>query len=75
MSSPEKDNALKVLTRQLLQEQIQAAEKFIEGAQQQVTTLQQQIQQQLGVAGLAKHILSTFEIPEKEEPTDERKES
>jgi hypothetical protein len=63
----------KTLSKELLQNQIKNAESFIEQAQKQISNLQNQVQQQLGVAGLAKHLLETFTLPEKE-VVEEKKE-
>lgn len=73
MSSDKKDVALKILSKELLKKQIQGAEDFIQEAQQHILRLQSQIQQNLGVAGLAKHLLETFELPDKvEEPKNDK---
>lgn len=61
------EEAKKILSKELLTNQIKMAEEFIDQAQKQIVNLQNQIQQQLGIAGLAKHLLSTFELPEKAE--------
>jgi hypothetical protein len=63
----------KTLSKELLQNQIKNAESFIEQAQKQISNLQNQVQQQLGIAGLAKHLLETFTLPEKE-VVEEKKE-
>jgi hypothetical protein len=61
------EEAKKILSKELLNNQIKMAEEFIENAQKQIVSLQNQVQQQLGIAGLARHLLSTFELPEKVE--------
>jgi hypothetical protein len=67
MSLDKNDVSLKVLTKDLLRNQLNETEKFIENAQSQIIKLQNQVQQSLGVAGLAKHLLEAFNLPEKDE--------
>ena len=64
MSVDKTTEVQKILSKELLSNQIKMAEEFIEQAQKQILNLQNQMQQQLGVSGLAKHLLSTFHFPE-----------
>lgn len=70
----EKDRELKKLSKEHFREQIQAAENTINQARNQIQELQNYIQRESAIIGYAKHILSTFELPEKvEEPKEEKK--
>lgn len=62
---------LKRLSKELLNSQIKTAEEFIDQAQKQIINLQNQIQQQLGISGLAQHLLTNFDFPEKIEEKKE----
>jgi len=60
----EKDKVLEVFDKAVLVKQVKTAEDIIKQAQEQVVKLQAQIQQQLGVLALSKHLLSNYELPE-----------
>lgn len=68
-----KDVELKKLTKELLQKQIEESSKHIEYAQKQIATLTEQIQQQVGVANYANHLLKQFDIPVEVKPTEPKK--
>lgn len=53
----------KVLSKEVLQKQIKESESFIQQVQNQISQLQQQLQQQLGVLGYSQHLLKQFDIP------------
>jgi hypothetical protein len=61
-----KDVPLKVLSKDLLSRQIKAAEDSVKQAQDQIAYLQNQIQQNIGIIGLSKHLLTGFILPEKD---------
>lgn len=59
----------KKLSKELLDKQIKSAEEFVNYANGQITQLQSQVQQNIGIANFARHLLSQFDLPEKvEEP-------
>lgn len=60
----EKDRILKTFDKVVLLNQVKTAEDIIKQSQEQITKLTVQIQQQLGVAAFAKHLLEHYEVPE-----------
>ena len=60
-----KEKELKKLSKEILVKQIQQANEIVKQAQEQIIQLQNRVQQEIGIAGLAKHYLDTFELPEK----------
>lgn len=60
----EKDKVPNKLTKEVLQKQIDQTNVFVQGAQQQVIAIQNEIQQQLGIAAYARHLLSQYDIAE-----------
>lgn len=65
-----KDKELKKLSREILTKQVEESQIAINQAVQNLTQLQQQIEQQKGVLAYAQHLLTQFDIPEapKDEP-------
>lgn len=59
---PEK--ILKTFDKGILIKQVSTVEDIIKQYQQQILKLQAQIQQQLGVAAFAKHLLEQYELPD-----------
>lgn len=63
----QKDVELKKLSKELLNQQIATAEGIISSYQAEVVRLQNNIQQQLGIAAFSRHLLANFDLPEKVE--------
>ena len=55
---------LKPFSKLVVLNQLKTAEEIIKQSQQEIVKLQTQVQQQLGVAAFAKHLLEQFELPE-----------
>lgn len=64
----EKDKEQKKLTREILQRQIDESERVILQTQRQLAILGDQLQQQMGAANYARHILANFEVPTETQP-------
>lgn len=64
------DVELKDLSKDTLTRQIQQAQSLVTEYEQEIVRLQNQIQQQVGIAGFAQHLLTKFKIADakKEEP-------
>lgn len=69
----EKDVDLKDLNKETLQKQIETSQQLVAQYQQEIRRLEIQIQQQIGVAGFANHLLTKFKIAEK--PKEDPKKS
>ena len=63
-----KDVELKDFTKETLEKQVEAGEKFIVQVRQEIVRLENEVQQQLGIVGFAKHLLSKFKLPEAKKP-------
>lgn len=61
---------LKELTKKHFEDQIKQAQATVDEFRRQINSLTDQIQQQIGLANYADHILKTFKLPDapKEEP-------
>jgi hypothetical protein len=64
--SEEQKKELKTLSKDLLTKQLNAAKEFIELAQKQIKKLEEEIQRNIGIAGLANHLINEFDLPEKQ---------
>lgn len=62
---------LKDLSKKHFQDQIKSAQAFIEKAQQELSAIQNQIQQHIGIINYADHILRAFKLPDA--PPEEKK--